>query len=150
MGFLFNCSISHSAFHFFYKLGCMYVASRGNPVWDSALIAARVVLTHYLHSPSAALHPPKKSLWDPTMNPSFISGGGGGGWGECNRFTPCCSLLPLREAGKARNPTWQPLWRGPRPSALCHPSDISPAPAAASKPLFLLRRRLKRPPTNLI
>lgn len=67
MGFLFNCGISHSAFHLFYKLGCMYAA----PVWDSRLIAARVVPEHYLHSSSAALHPPKKSLWDPTMKSFF-------------------------------------------------------------------------------
>lgn len=81
MGFLFYCSRSHSASHLFYKLGCMYAAPRGNPVWDSLLIAARVVPVHYLHSSSAALHPPKKSLWDPTMNRSFIGGGRG------NRFS---------------------------------------------------------------
>lgn len=47
----FTCVISWDA---------LAVAFRGNLFWDSPLIAARVVPTHYLRSCSAALHPPQR------------------------------------------------------------------------------------------
>lgn len=141
MGFLFYCSSSHSASHLFYKLGCMYAASGGNPVWDCCSCRPGALSPFILccsASPQkVSLGSCNESLFHSRRAEVIDSG----------RAALC--FLSGRRGGEESNMA-APAARATSLSTLS-PFRYHPHPSCSLKALFLLRRRrLKRAPTNLI